>query len=136
MIISAPVLERWKVLINGKKDEYGLKLKGNDFYSRLKDTLNMKEGSDGEGRHRNKYGSATKAGSQNQGRKSKPAYPDDSEASEERYDPDSRSAYKPRAANRHPDVSNLKVKKVKVKNKEHVERNIRESKMRIEKQKR
>jgi len=128
-------VERWKVLINGLKDEYGLKTKSNDFYSKLKDTLNMKEGSDGERRNRNKSRSATKAGSQNQGRKGKAAYPDDGATSDDdRYDPDSRSAWKPRAANRHPDVSNMKVKKVKVKNKEQAERNIREGKLRIERQ--
>jgi hypothetical protein len=39
---------------------------------------------------------------------------------------------KDKAPIRNPDVSNLKVKKVKVKNKELAERNIREGKLRLE----
>lgn len=78
MVLSAPVLERWRVLIKGMEDEYGLKITKNDFYSKLKGVL------------------------------------------------DTRSAV------RNPDVSNLKVKKLKVVNKELAERNIREGKLRIE----
>ena len=69
------MLERWRVLIGGLADEYGLKTRENDFYSSLK------------------------------GRLSK--------------DPA-------------PDVRNLKVKKIKYKNREMAEENIRKGKERLE----